>query len=372
MSRMPIDRILLNSRILSADLELKPLSVFLADMKPTKVALITDSHLFKLHGEAAFDIIKKSCPVPLSLILPAGEASKNLQQVEQCWNKMHSYGLDRNSLVIGLGGGVITDLAGFVASCYMRGISYLSIPTSLMGMVDAAIGGKTAVNLETGKNLIGTFSQPKMVLIAPRFLETLPQRELFSGIAEMIKCAAIRDSEFYHYLEKNLAEIVRKGPGAMEYLIEKTASIKIEIVSQDEKEHGLRALLNWGHTVAHALETLTHYETYLHGEAVAIGMCCEAYVGRELGLAGTDFIGSLEALCGQVNLPTRLPPGTDLDRLIDLMTGDKKALGGHINMVLIKKIGEADKVDNIDKALIKKALMRQAASMPPKRVSKNL
>lgn len=359
---MALDFTLFNSRIVSTDEKFEPL---IRDLKKnylvnSKAVLISDTHVFPLHGQEIMNALKEARIQVEPIILPSGETSKRLSSAELCWERMHAFGLERTSFVLGLGGGVITDLSGFVASCYMRGIDSLLVPTTLMGMVDAAIGGKTAVNLPSGKNLVGTFYQPKMILIAPHLLNSLPKRELYSGLAEVIKSAVIWDEDFFKYLETHLETILNEGPKKMRPLIERTVMIKAEIVAKDEKEKGIRAILNWGHTVAHALETITRYEKYLHGEAVAIGISAEAYISRELGLVDDSFINRQESLCLAANLPTRLPKEIDIDKLIDLMAGDKKAVGGKINMILARNIGQVEKIDDIDRKAIKKALL----SMP--------
>lgn len=355
---MPINTTLFDSQIVSSDNKFEALKAFLKSHRFTNSILISDEIVYTLHGKHVIQAIQECGLQTETIILPAGEKAKNLANAEKCWTKMHALHLDRNSLVIGMGGGVITDLSGFVASCYMRGIKNVQIPTTLMAMVDASIGGKTAVNLPEGKNMVGTFHQPSLVLIAPHFLESLPPRELHSGLAEVIKCAVIWDEKFFHYLEENLKGIVETGPSKMDYLIERTAAIKIEIVGKDEKEQNLRAILNWGHTFAHALETITHYNSFSHGEAVSIGMCCAALVSKELGYVDQDFIESQERLCIYARLPTRLPDYINIDEMIRVMQGDKKSISGKINLILARKIGHVEKIDNVDPAIIKKALKK--------------
>ncbi len=356
---MALDFTLFNSRIV---IENEKLDLLISYLKKnyaanSKAALISDTHVFPLHGKKIIQALEEAKIQVESIILPSGETSKRLSSAEQCWERMHAYGVERTSFVLGLGGGAVTDLSGFVASCYMRGIDSLLIPTTLMGMVDAAIGGKTAVNLPSGKNLVGTFYQSKMILIAPHFLGSLPSRELHSGLAEVIKSAVIWNEDFFHYLEENLKTILKEGPSKMGPLIEKTVMIKAEIVGKDEKEKGVRAILNWGHTVAHALETITGYKKYLHGEAVSIGICSEAYISRELGLVDDSFIKRQEKLLLTAELPIKLPQDIDLDRLIELMAGDKKASGGKINLIVARKIGKVEKYDDIDRKTIKEALL---------------
>lgn len=317
----------------------------------SNIQVISDHQVFALHGEPLMQFLDDARQILVApMLFSAGEPFKSLATAETCWTHMHAMGVDRRSLVIGLGGGVVTDLSGFVASCYMRGIAAVHIPTTLMGMVDAAIGGKTAVNLPTGKNLIGTFYPPRLVLIDPHYLSTLPQREFRSGLAEVIKYGVIWDEALFEYLEKHVEEM---RPETLAFILKRSCEIKTQIVQQDEKERGLRAILNYGHTFAHALETATDYATYLHGEAVAIGMCCAAHVSQELGFVDGTFVDKLSALCRHAGLPTQLPSHLNVEKFLALMAGDKKAVCGKINLVLARKIGKAELARDVDPEIVK-------------------
>ncbi len=305
--------------------------------------LITDERVFSLYG--------KEIPVE-PIIVPSGEKCKSFETAEYCWSKMYSIGLDRRSCVISLGGGSVTDLAGFVASCYMRGIDVIHIPTTLLAMVDAAIGGKTAVNLTDGKNIIGTFHHPKCVIINPHYLHTLSERDYRSGLAEVIKYGVIWDEQLFEYLENNMADILDRK---MDNIIRRCCEIKTEVVRRDDKEKGLRSILNWGHTFAHALETATDFSTYLHGEAVSIGMSCAAHVSQLKGYVDREFIKRQDTLCERAGLPIELPL-IPIDSLVELMRKDKKAESGNIVLVLAEKIGKVIKVDNVDESVIREAL----------------
>lgn len=317
--------------------------------------IISDEHVYSLYGtQLKSELEAQNLPV-YTLILPASEQTKTLSTASYCWEKMHALGLDRHSLVIGLGGGMITDLAGYVAGCYMRGVDVVYIPTSLIGMVDAALGGKSGVNLAQGKNLVGLFHHPKFVLISPNFLKTLPSRDLRSGLAEVIKYGVIADAELFATLEREMPNLLMCNPTILQTIIHRSCAIKAEIVNADERDSGRRAILNWGHTFAHAIETATKYAAYSHGEAVAIGMSCAAYVSHLLGYVDLQFVHRQDTLCEQAGLPTDLP-NIPLHQLIAHMRGDKKAISKKISLILAKGIGNVFKTDGVDEAIIIKAL----------------
>lgn len=331
------------------------LKQFLKEQSFSNIQVISDHMAFSLHGEPLMQFLDDAGQTLVApMLFSAGEPFKTLATAETCWTHMHAAGVDHRSLVIALGGGVVTDLGGFVASCYMRGIALVHIPTTLMGMVDSAIGGKTAVNLPTGKNLIGTLYYPKLILIDLNYLKTLPQREFRSGLAEVIKYGVILDAALFDYLEKHIEEISR--PEHLQYIVDRSSAIKAYIVEQDEKKKGIRAILNFGHTFAHAIETATNYATYLHGEAVAIGMCCAAHASQELGFVDQSFVKRLQDLCKRAHLPTHLPSHINVDELIARMSGDKKAADGKIALVISHKIGNADLVNEVNSQIVKKVL----------------
>jgi len=242
-------------------------------------------------------------------------------------------------VLIALGGGVVGDLGGFVASTYMRGIRYVQVPTTLLAQVDSSVGGKTGVNHPLGKNMIGTFWQPALVWIDPLTLRSLPRRQLLAGLAECIKYGVIRDREFFDYLREHRDEVLAlKGP-ALEHVIMRSCQLKAQVVEADEREAGLRAILNFGHTIGHAIETLTGYVEYLHGEAVAMGMCKEAELAASLGLLQRQELKALKDLVAAYGLQTELPRGLRAQQLLGAMEVDKKALGGQLRMVLPQEIG---------------------------------
>lgn len=329
---------------------------FLKKNRYTGCMLLSGHTIYSLYGNNIAKCLDKAGIPYFTHCVEMGEKAKTLANAENCWKAMHTHGLDRSSLVIGLGGGTITDLVGFVASCYMRGIDSLYIPTTLLGMVDASIGGKTGVNLPTGKNIIGTFHAPKAIFNSLEYLKTLPKRELRSGLAEVIKCAVIRDQSLFEYLENEMASILSLQHSPLHHIIHKAKTIKTDIVSLDAKEKGMRAHLNYGHTFAHAIETATNYETYSHGEAVSIGMMCAAYVSHILGFVDEKFVIKQKELCRLAGLPTTLPKSIDSKKLIALMRLDKKNSSGEINLILPKKIGEVAIVPNVDTKIIHTAI----------------
>ena len=277
-----------------------------------------------------------------TVLLPDGETFKSFDTLTHVFDALIQHHFKRDATLIALGGGVIGDLTGFAASCYQRGIDFIQIPTTLLAQVDASIGGKTAVNYHDKKNFIGTFHQPKSVIIDINTLNTLPDREFISGIAEVIKHAAIRDISFFCWLEKQMPKILMKNPDILIEMLYHSVAIKAEIVSQDEKETlGIRDLLNFGHTFAHAIESATQYNTYLHGEAVAIGMVMAAELSQEKNLLSAQNVDRLKALLLAAKLPIALKENIDKKILDDLMDYDKKNRFGKKRFVLLDDIGNA-------------------------------
>ncbi len=312
-------------------------------------ALIMDKHVHKLYSS-------KFLSLPIDIItIPQGEHSKTLETATQVWNQLFEQGFDRKSLIIGLGGGVTTDLAGFVASTYMRGIDVIYIPTTLLGMVDAAIGGKTAVNLGQGKNIIGAIHHPQSIYICEKFLETLPEREFIAGLAEVIKSTIIGDSELFFEMEQSIDQLRQREPQLIRTILQRTTQLKSHIVAQDEKDHGIRAQLNYGHTFGHSIESLTNYKLLLHGEAVSIGMSCAAHIAQKLGLTDQTFVDRQDALCRSIGLPTTLP-NIDDKKLISLMKQDKKSNFQKINLIVPEKVGKVITVSDVREDLILEVL----------------
>jgi len=326
------------------------------------IAVIADKTVFNLYGKELMELLKGLKLPAFESIIEPGESSKSLSTVESCWNAMRDHGLDRSSLVIGFGGGVVTDIAGFAASSYMRGIDLVHIPTSLLAMADASIGGKNGVNLTSGKNIVGSIYQPRQVIISLDYLTTLPTKELSAGLAEVIKCGVIGDPSLFEYLEQNIADILCLDKEKLTSIVQSTATFKASIVNSDEKEKNLRAILNYGHTFGHAIESASNY-AITHGEAVSIGMCCAANASHLLGMVDAAFIKRQNAICLKAGLPTVLPASLDNDKLIDLMYGDKKATKGKISLILVEGLGKVKQVDSVKTDIIREAF--QAARQAP-------
>lgn len=276
---------------------------------------------------------------------PAGESSKSLAVAEQMYNACLDAGLDRKSAIVALGGGAAGDLAGFVAATWLRGIDFIQVPTTLLAQVDASVGGKVAVNLPRGKNLVGAFHQPKAVVADLATLATLPEREYRSGLAEVVKHGVIRDRSLFEYLEQNAAAVLAQDPAVMAHVVERNCRIKAAVVAADEREGGLRAILNLGHTVGHAAEALAGRmdggSGLLHGEAVSIGLVAAARLAARSGvLLQPDLPERLQALLARFGLPVALPPGLDPADLLPVMAYDKKAEGGRIKWVLPVRLGQ--------------------------------
>jgi 3-dehydroquinate synthase len=272
---------------------------------------------------------------------------------------MVAFQLDRKSCVIALGGGVISDLAGFASACYMRGIDLINIPTTLLGMVDASMGGKTGINLPEGKNLIGCFHHAKYIFVCPSFLQTLPEREYCAGLAEVIKYGVIRDPLFFSFLEENMESILNKSPDKLKSLIFRCCEIKSQVIQEDpEDKNDIRAVLNWGHTFAHAIEAAKGYREILHGEAVAIGMSCAASVSEHLGYAKPEFIERQDRLLKKAKLKIAIP-NISYDQLLNFMQKDKKNKSGRISLIVAEKIGKVFKHPDVDMNNIKEALRKK-------------
>ncbi|MDJ0812223.1 MAG: 3-dehydroquinate synthase [Woeseiaceae bacterium] len=282
-----------------------------------------------------------------TLTLPDGEAFKTLETMSGVLDKLVSSGANRDTTLVALGGGVIGDITGFAAACYMRGVAFIQVPTTLLAQVDSSVGGKTGVNHALGKNLIGAFHQPRVVLIDTRTLDTLPDRELSAGLAEVIKAGAIADAEFFEWLEDNIGALVARDPEALAHAVQRSCEIKAEVVSEDEREAGRRAILNFGHTFGHAIEHCQGYGEWLHGEAVAAGMVMAA------GLSGIDQadIDRLQALLKAANLPVA-PPAVGSQAMLDAMGMDKKVLDKQLRFVVLDKLGHATVTSDYDRSVL--------------------
>jgi 3-dehydroquinate synthase len=283
------------------------------------------------------------------------ESAKNLQSVERIARSLSGAGADRKSLVIAVGGGVVGDVAGFAAASYLRGVALVHIPTTLVAQVDSSIGGKTGVNLPEGKNLVGAFYPPRLVITDPEVLGTLPEREFRGGLAEVIKHAVIADAKMFAMLEKDLDKLLRRDRDSLNFLIPRNVHIKASVVSRDERESGLREILNFGHTFAHALESITKYRRYQHGEAVAWGMIAAAFLGHEVGLTRAEDVSRIVVLIRRLG---PLPPWPQVSpaTLLAAMRSDKKSRRGILRFVLSPRIGEARSYDSVSLQAVERVL----------------
>ncbi len=291
-----------------------------------------------------------------NLILPDGEAFKTAEHWSRIIDKLVDIRATRDATLFTLGGGVIGDLGGFAAASYMRGINFVQVPTTLLSQVDASVGGKTGFNHPRGKNLIGAFHQPGAVLVDIDTLETLPGREFSAGLAEVVKIAAIRDAEFLGWLETNGEAIMARAPAALTNMIRRSIINKADVVAEDERESGVRALLNFGHSFAHALETLTRYRQYLHGEAVAIGMMVAGELSESRGLCEAGFCERLGKLLLSFDLPLSIPASLDADTILETMKLDKKVIAGSTRLILVKSAGQGIIDSSSDKLQITAAI----------------
>jgi 3-dehydroquinate synthase len=283
------------------------------------------------------------------------ETKKNMRTAEALCRKLTRAGADRRSLIVAVGGGVVGDVAGFVAASYLRGVALVHVPTTLVAQVDSSIGGKTGVNLPEGKNLVGAFYPPRLVVIDTDLLRTLPERQFRSGTAEVIKYGVIADPELFAYLEQNMEKLLRKDRATLDYLIPRCVEIKADVVSRDERESGLREILNLGHTFGHALESVTKYRRYLHGEAVAWGMIAAVLLGRELGITRNDDVSRMVSLIRRMG---KIPdwPRVAHKIIIAAMLSDKKTRAGKLRFVVSPHIGEAHSSDVVSMNALQRAM----------------
>jgi 3-dehydroquinate synthase len=307
-----------------------------------KIALITNPTVKNLYGQRIVESLKEAGFTVLSIDIPDGEQYKNLDWANAIYTALLINGFDRKSALVAFGGGVIGDLTGFAAATFMRGVPFIQVPTTLLSMVDSSVGGKTGVNHPMGKNMIGAFYQPKKVLMDLSVLRSLPKEELLSGVAEIIKYGVVWDRAFFEYLDDNREKVLSLDPDAILHVIRRSCEIKADVVSKDEREGGLRAILNFGHTIGHAIETAENY-TIRHGYAVAIGMVYAARLAEKTGFCDASVPDRIEKLVAAYGLPTNLadlrrkPAATEL---LNAMQIDKKAESGKVKFVLPTKVGE--------------------------------
>ncbi len=305
--------------------------------------VVTDEHVAGLHSESALTILRKAGFAPKILTVPAGEAAKNLETIQKLWQGFLQHGLDRQSTVIALGGGVVGDMAGFAAATYMRGVNWICVPTTLLSMVDASLGGKTGFDLPEGKNLIGSFYPPKLVLADPALLKTLPEAEFISGMAEVVKHGIIADPDLFDLCRRGL-ECLR---AELEYVVKRAMAVKIGIIEEDPYERGFRRALNLGHTVGHAVELASKFKLR-HGEAVAIGMVVEARYAERIGAAKKGIAAEIAAVLTGLGLPVRIPENLPSQEILRAMQVDKKKNSASIRFALPVDVGRVELVDVTD------------------------
>jgi 3-dehydroquinate synthase len=327
----------------------------------SRVAIVTNATVAPLYLAKVRERLGALRPV--EVILPDGEQHKTLEVLNRIFDALLAARCDRRTTLIALGGGVIGDMAGFAAASYQRGVPFIQVPTTLLSQVDSSVGGKTGVNHPLGKNMIGAFYQPRAVIIDTDTLNTLPDRELASGLAEVIKYGLIRDPEFFAWLEANLDKLLARDAEALAYAIHRSCRNKAEVVAADERESGVRATLNLGHTFGHAIETGLGYGEWLHGEAIAAGMVMAADLSRRLGWLTAAETARIEKLIRGARLPVRAPASLSPARFLELMAVDKKVLDGRLRLVLLKHLGEAVVTDECPRAELEATLtsMREAA-----------
>ncbi|MBI5073636.1 MAG: 3-dehydroquinate synthase [Nitrospirae bacterium] len=321
-----------------------------------KAAIISNPTVYDLYGKTLAASLSGSGFEIMEIILPDGEEYKNLASVERIYEQLLKMRFDRRSVLIALGGGVIGDITGYAASTYMRGIDFIQVPTTLLAQVDSSVGGKTGVNHALGKNMIGTFWQPRLVWVDISTLHTLSRRNFLAGMAEIIKYGIIWDSAFFDFLEKKRETLLSLNPDDLIHIIRRSCEIKADVVSRDERESGLRAILNFGHTIGHAIETATGYTTFLHGEAIAIGMHVEATIAHEIGLIGSEEVSRIQHLLKTFGLPTEIPADIDLAAIFGAMKLDKKTVSGDVKFILPDKIGRVKIQGNIPEKAVQQAV----------------
>ena len=321
----------------------------------THAILVTDENVRGYAQKVADSLTGAGARVDV-LEVPAGEKTKSTQSADHLWNQLLSHKSDRKSLVVAVGGGVIGDLAGFIAATFARGLSFVQIPTTLLAQVDSSVGGKVGVNLPAAKNMVGAFWQPKLVVIDIDVLTSLPDREYASGLAEVVKYGVILDEDFFAYLEAHVTEINRRDAAVLQRIVAKCCQLKADVVEQDEHELiGVRAVLNYGHTFCHAIEAVTEYGEFLHGEAVAIGMLCASRLAESMGRITADDTLRQANLLTQLGLSVAVPD-LEIEALMAAMQRDKKVEHGRLRFVLPSRIGAVELVGDVDPALVRQAM----------------
>jgi 3-dehydroquinate synthase len=330
----------------------------------TGVAVLSHPHLAARFAAPILEGFRQA-GVPVTLIpVPVGERHKNLRTVERIYDGLVAAGLDRKSLLVTLGGGVLGDIGGFAAATYLRGIPFVQVPTTLLAQVDASVGGKTGVDLRQGKNLVGAFHQPRVVMIDTDTLRTLPARELRSGLAEVVKYGIISDESFFRLIVQAMPRLLRRDADAVASAVIRSCEIKARVVEADETEQGLRAVLNFGHTVGHALEAVTGYRRYRHGEAISIGMVSAGLIGEEAGVTPREVTGRIVEALRRAGLPTDFPADVPAERILEAIGRDKKTVAGKTSFVLAREVGSVEIVSDVPAGAVLTALRRQRSAGP--------
>ena len=331
--------------------------LFISHIRGKQVLVVSNETVAPLYLQKVLDALHEFTVA--TVILPDGEQYKTLEVLNQIFDTLLEHRFNRHCCLIALGGGVVGDMTGFAAASYQRGVDFIQIPTTLLAQVDSSVGGKTGVNHPLGKNMIGAFHQPRCVLADTDTLNTLDDRQLSAGIAEVIKYGLIRDSDFFAWLEDNMQKLLKRDTQALIYAIEKSCQCKADIVAADERESGQRALLNLGHTFGHAIETGTGYGNWLHGEAVAVGMLMAADLSARQGWIDDHAIQQLDNLLKKAQLPTEPPASISTSQFKELMAVDKKALDNGLRLILLTAIGDAKISSNFESRLLDQTLDQQ-------------
>ena len=341
----------------------------------SRCVIVSDRNVMPLYGDAAAKSLRSRGFECERIAVPAGETAKSLETMRTAYDRLAAARLERKSFIVALGGGVVGDMAGFLAATYLRGIPFVQAPTTLLAQVDSSVGGKVGVNLKAGKNLVGAFHQPRLVLCDLDTLATLPEREFLSGLAEVIKYGIIQDAGLFRRLERELPRLLAREPGVLGGVIARCCQIKAEVVGQDETESGVRAILNFGHTIGHALEAISGYGTFLHGEAIAIGQVAAARLSARLSGLPLDEARRIEALLARAGLPTAISlSGRQRQALIAAMKLDKKVSAGEVKFVLARRLGRVEYGQSVPRPLLDEVIasleapdLSRPSSSPPSR-----
>lgn len=362
-----IEKLVLDGKNVTVDLEERSYNILIGsrmlhkmglrikEFRPSRVAIISNKTIFPMYRDIILSSLREHDIVPEIILLPDGEEYKDLLWTYYIHGELLKARFDRHSLLVAFGGGVVGDITGFVAATYMRGIRYIQVPTTLLSQVDSSVGGKTGINHPLGKNMIGCFYQPSLVFIDIDTLKTLPGREFYAGMAEIIKYGIIADRRLFNLLRTAREGIMSLGDEIID-VVKRSCEIKADVVSRDEKETGLRAILNFGHTIGHAIETVTGYKKLLHGEAVAMGMCAAAELALRMNIFQQSDSGLIKEMVNMYNLPADIPGDLDVREMMNAMEIDKKAKAGKIRFILPEAIGKVRIEDDVDREVIRKVL----------------